>query len=165
VKANALAIALLALAGAAPAESPAINYMLQCQGCHRADGGETPGSVPPLAGLVARFLGVPGGREYLVRVPGSAQSPLADAELAELLNWIVQRFGPAEAAAGSAPFTEGEVARVRRPPLTHVGAVRRTLLEQLEADTGGKSAEAGGDGVAASGSEGAQAGISGRRNP
>ena len=46
----------------------------------------------------------------------------------------IETIGPAEAAAGSAPFTEEEVARVRRPPLTHVGAVRRTLLEQLQAD-------------------------------
>jgi mono/diheme cytochrome c family protein len=133
VKPLAFAIAVLvAAAGAARAESPALDYMLQCQGCHRADGGATPGSVPPLAGLVARFLDVPGGREYLVRVPGSSQSPLGDAELAELLNWIVHRFGPAQAAADSAPFTAEEVARVRRPPLTHVGDVRRALLEQME---------------------------------
>jgi mono/diheme cytochrome c family protein len=128
-----LAAALLAAPGAAGAESPAMNYLLQCQGCHRADGGETPGAVPPLAGLVARFTEVPGGREYLVRVPGSSQSPLDDSELAVLLNWIVQRFGPAEAAADCAPYTAEEVARVRRPPLTHVGATRLALLAQMEA--------------------------------
>jgi hypothetical protein len=127
----AFTIALLAVAAAVRAESPAINYMLQCQGCHLADGSGAPGSVPPLSDFVARFLAVPGGREYLVRVPGSAQSPLDDAELAELLNWIVHRFGPAETATGSAPFTTEEVARLRRPPLTHVGAVRRALLEQM----------------------------------
>jgi mono/diheme cytochrome c family protein len=110
--------------------------MLHCQGCHRADGGETPGSVPALADGVARFLTVPGGREYLVRVPGSSQSALDDAALAAVLNWIVGRFGPAEAAAAAAPFTAAEVARVRRPPLADVDRVRRELLRGLEARGG-----------------------------
>ena len=133
--ASILALALLgALGAAAPsrAESPEILYMLQCRGCHLADGGGTPGVVPPLAGHVGRFLTVPGGREFLVRVPGSAQSPLSDAELAEVLNWIVRRFGPAEVAKSFEPYTAEEVARVRRPPLIDVDSVRRALLEELE---------------------------------
>ncbi len=127
--------ALGALAATAPshAESPEILYMLQCRGCHLPDGGGTPGVVPPLAGHVGRFLTVPGGREFLVRVPGSAQSPLSDAELAEVLNWIVRRFGPAEVARSFEPYTAAEVARVRRPPLIDVDSVRRVLLEQIAA--------------------------------
>jgi cytochrome c553 len=126
-----LILVALASASAAAAEAPAVNYLLQCQGCHREDGAGTPGSVPALAGFVAEFLTVPGGREYLVRVPGSAQSPLSDAALAELLNWIVQRFGPEEAAARAAPFSEAEVARLRRPPLIDVEATRRALVERI----------------------------------
>ena len=116
------------------AESPEILYMLQCRGCHLPDGGGTPGVVPPLAGHVGRFLTVPGGREFLVRVPGSAQSPLSDAELAEVLNWIVRRFGPVEVARSFEPYTAAEVARVRRPPLTDVDSVRRALIEKIEAE-------------------------------
>lgn len=126
----AFSVALLA-AGTANAAPPELDYLLHCQGCHRADGGETVGSVPPLTNTVARFLAVPGGREYLVRVPGSAQSSLDDAELARLLNWIVQRFGPADAAAAAAPYTAEEVARVRKPPLVDVDGVRAALLAQL----------------------------------
>jgi mono/diheme cytochrome c family protein len=128
------ALLLVVLAAAAPArgETPHVNYMLQCQGCHLADGGGKPGAVPPLAGFVGRFLTVPGGREFLVRVPGSAQSPLSDAELAALLNWMVSRFGPAVVAADFTPFTAREVARVRRPPLTDVGSVRRELVGKME---------------------------------
>jgi mono/diheme cytochrome c family protein len=116
----------------AQAETPQVDYLLQCQGCHRADGGGTPGSVPAFAGAVGRFLEVPGGREYLVRVPGSAQSPLDDAELAALLNWIVTRFGPTDPDRGFTPFTAAEVTRVRRPPLTDVGRVRRELLALMD---------------------------------
>ena len=135
MRSTALAIVLLATAAAAPtahAGSPELDYMLHCQGCHRADGGETPGSVPPLIGLVARFLEVPGGREYLVRVPGSSQSPLDDAELAALLNWIVRRFGPAESAEAARPYSADEVAAMWRPPLTDVDAVREALLARME---------------------------------
>jgi len=106
--------------------------MLQCQGCHLADGSGKPGAVPALAGSVGRFLTVAGGREYLVRVPGSSQSPLSDAELAELLNWMVRRFGPPEVAADFKPYSAGEVARVRRPPLTDVESVRRELVRRME---------------------------------
>jgi len=110
--------------------------MLQCQGCHLADGSGTPGVVPPLAGSVGRFLRVPGGREYLVRVPGSSNSQLDDAALAAVLNWILERFAAEEVAGGFRPFTEEEVARVRRPPLTDVNAVRERLLRQLGARGG-----------------------------
>jgi mono/diheme cytochrome c family protein len=117
-------------ASAVSAEAPQILYMLQCQGCHLADGSGAPGSVPSLAGL-ERFLAVPGGREYLVRVPGSAQSPLSDAELAAVLNWMIREFGLPEVAADFAPYSAGEVAGVRHPPLTDVDDVRRDLLRRI----------------------------------
>jgi mono/diheme cytochrome c family protein len=129
---------LLALLGAAgthsalAAHDPGLDYMLQCQGCHGADGAGTPGAVPELRGSVGRFLRVPGGREYLIRVPGSAQSALGDAELAEVLNWIIRRFGPADVAAGFEPFAADEIARHRKQPLVDVEPVRRELLRQLE---------------------------------
>jgi len=107
--------------------------MLNCQGCHRADGGATGDEVPALRGTVAKFLSVPGGREYLIRVPGSAQSPLDDAELAAVLNWMIEQFGPAEVSASFTPFTAEEVARVRTPPLTDVEGVRSDLLSRMSA--------------------------------
>ena len=115
-------------AGAAHAGNPQVDYMLQCQGCHGAEGRGAPGTVPSFAG-VGRFLAVPGGREYLVRVPGSSQSALDDAGLAEVLNWLIRRFDPRDFA----PYTAEEVARVRRPPLDDVEAVRRELERRLAA--------------------------------
>jgi hypothetical protein len=105
--------------------------MLQCQGCHGADGSGAPGIVPDLRRQVGRFLQVPGGREYLVRVPGSARSPLGDAPLAEVLNWMLRRFGPADVLAGFVPYSAEEVARLRRTPLLEVQSVRRELLRRL----------------------------------
>ena len=124
---RAIALALCFSASAARAETPRVNYMLQCQGCHGAEGRGAPGTVPSLEG-VGRFLGVPGGREYLVRVPGSSQSALSDAELAEVLNWMVREFDPRDFV----PYGAEEVARVRRPPLDDVDGVRRELLRRIE---------------------------------
>jgi mono/diheme cytochrome c family protein len=122
------------LAGAVPARpDPAVDYMLQCQGCHRADGSGSPGAVPDLRGSLARFPAVAGGREYLVRVPGAALSPLSDQRLAALLDWMLREFGPAEAAAGLAPYRAEEVARWRAQPYLEVQAVRLELLRRIEA--------------------------------
>ncbi len=129
----ALALALLLAAASARGADPRVDYMLQCQGCHLADGSGSPGAVPDLRGSLARFLDVPGGREYLVRVPGAAQSSLSDARLAALLDWMVREFGPAEAAARLEPYRSEEVARWRAEPYPEVQTVRQELLRRIEA--------------------------------
>ena len=118
-------------AGAAEVSGPALDYALNCQGCHRADGAATGDSVPALAESVARFLGVPGGREYLVRVPGVAQAPLDDAATAGVLNWILGRFDREHLPADFVPYTAAEVGRLRGSPLTNVGRVRDELLQAI----------------------------------
>ncbi len=129
-----LGAALLAPAAPGQAESPAVNYLLHCRGCHGPEGRGSPGTVPPLAGLVARYTTLPEGRVYLARVPGAASAPISDPELAALLTWIVRRFGPAEAVARFEPYSAAEVAAPRRAPLVEVDAVRNRLLQQLGVD-------------------------------
>ena len=126
-----LALALLA-ARSAGAYAPSVEYALNCQGCHRADGAGTPGSVPPLAGSVARFLSVPGGRAYLVQVPGVAQAPLDDAALAAVVNWMLHRFDDAHVPADFVPYAADEIGRLRTTPLTDVEGARRRLLDEIE---------------------------------
>lgn len=134
------ATAALVLAAAAARADPATDWMLHCRGCHGAEGAGAGEAVPRLAGEVARFLAPPGGREFLVRVPGVAQSELDDARLAALLTWMVRRFGPADLATASAPFTADEVGRLRRRPLIDVAGARRALLDHAAAvDPGGAS--------------------------
>jgi len=130
-RAAAVALAALGLGASAGAESPDVLYMLHCQGCHLPDGSGSPGHVPALAGSLARFLSVPGGRAFLVRVPGSASSPLSDAELAAVLNWMVARFGPPADAARATPYAADEVGRLRVAPLADVAAVRRDLVARM----------------------------------
>jgi mono/diheme cytochrome c family protein len=128
----AAALAGLASAAAAAAdESPRVLYLLHCQGCHLADGSGRPGEVPALAGSLGRFLAVEGGRAYLVQVPGSAHSPLSDAELASVLNWMLATFGPESAARALRPYDADEVAGYRATPLVDVAAARAELLRRI----------------------------------
>lgn len=127
----AAALATQALAAA----DPRIDYTLFCMGCHGAEARGVPGKVPPLAGAVARFMRTPEGRDYMLRVPGAANSALSDAQLTAVLNWLAER----DAAAGEAavaPFTLAEVTRVRRTPLADVPGTRRAVIRGLTAAGG-----------------------------
>ena len=126
-----LAAAALLLTHARAGADPAADYALHCRGCHGPDGASPAGGAPSFRGEVAKFLRVPGGREYLVRVPGTAQSELDDTRTAALLNWLVREFSPAEVPVDFVPFTAAEVARHRHAPLTDVDAVRRELVRQF----------------------------------
>ncbi len=116
---------------AAGSYSARTNYMLMCQGCHLADGAGTPEKVPALKDEVGRFLQVAGGREYLIQVPGTSQSPLTDQEVALVLNWILDNFSSAELPADFKPYTTAEVARFRYEPLANASEVRAGLLDKL----------------------------------
>ncbi|HEX4241993.1 MAG TPA: cytochrome c [Steroidobacteraceae bacterium] len=119
---------LVAGAGAACAASASGDFLLNCQGCHKADGSGQPGYVPDFRGFVSRFLAIPDGRAYLGRVPGTAQSFLDDESRAAVLNWIVATFDPADVPADFAPYTAGEMATYRRTPLSQAGAERDRLV-------------------------------------
>jgi len=105
-----------------------VDYILKCQGCHRVDGGGDTTSNPPMKNVVARFLAVPGGREFLARVPGVATVDLDDVRLANLLNWTLYTFDPAHMPADFRPYTAHEIARLRRHPLRLERAPERARL-------------------------------------
>ena len=111
--------------------SPQINYILHCQGCHLTDGAGTAGKVPALKNEVGKFLNVNGGRDYLIQVPGTSQSPMTDSEVAEVLNWILENFDAAHIPDDFVPFTTQEVSAVRLEPLTDVAVVRENLLAKI----------------------------------
>jgi hypothetical protein len=110
-----------------------LNYTLHCMGCHKPDGSGHGKFVPSMRGQLGRFLQAPGGREYLVRVPGTAQSLLSSLETAEMLNWALREFDPQHLPADFAPYTEDEVARLRKQPLSAPSAERERLLEAIRA--------------------------------
>lgn len=112
-----LAAAQVAWPGVSHPARARVDYMLKCQGCHQPGGGGNAANTPPLTGQVARFLSVPGGREFLARVPGVATTDLDDQHLAELLNWTLFRFDPGNIPADFKPYTATEIGSLRKNPL------------------------------------------------
>lgn len=110
-----------------------VDYIIKCQGCHRPDGSGDNHSNPPMNGFVAKFLDVPGGREFLARVPGVATAALDDRRLTDLLNWTLYRFDAADVPADFHPYTVEEVARLRKQPLRLERAtLRAELVAKIE---------------------------------
>ena len=112
----------------AVAFEPSVNYQLQCMGCHTPDGSGAAGRVPSIRSTLLPFSAVAAGRQFLVQVPGASQSTLSDAELADLLNWMIENLSNEPRAVVFKRFTGAEVANYRGKPLVEVGATRERLL-------------------------------------
>jgi hypothetical protein len=91
-----------------------------------------PGKIPPLAGALARYMRLPAGRDYVLRVPGAANSVLSDERLAAVLNWLATTYAPAGETPPAA-FSLEEVTRIRHTPLADVQATRREVVRALSA--------------------------------
>ena len=87
-----LSLAIVLFSTSLFAASPRINYLLYCSGCHRPAGEGNPPNVPTLHDELGRMMSIEQMRGYLARVPGSAHAPITNAELAEVLNWILEEF-------------------------------------------------------------------------
>jgi mono/diheme cytochrome c family protein len=100
------------------------DYILNCAGCHRMDGTGSR-TVPSLLAM-RELRGKAGAREYWVQVPGAAQAPLSDQRLADLMNWLLERF------AGERPkpaYSPEEVKRLRKEPLRDPVAKREKIRQ------------------------------------
>ena len=121
-----LTLISLALLSAIAAADPRSHYMIHCMGCHLNDGRGLPPEVPAFDHKLAILAASDKGREYLVRVPGASQSPIDDAALAGVLNWILREY------AGEPDyklFQESEISRYRNKPLTNPARLRDELLD------------------------------------
>jgi len=127
-----LALALaLGLAPAARAYQPRVNYQLQCMGCHHADGAGDEGRVPSVRRTLVPFSALAEGRDFVLRVPGVAQAPLADAEIAALLNWMARNLSDVPVPPDFVDYTADEVGRARHRPLASVREARGLLLGRI----------------------------------
>lgn len=95
-------------------------------GCHTPDGRGEPGRVPSVRDTLVPLASKPEGRRFLIQVPGSAQSRLSDADLAEVLNWMVTNLSAVPRPVQK--FTAAEVATFRHKPLVAVKEERRRLI-------------------------------------
>ena len=104
------------------------NYMLNCMGCHLADGSGAAGKVPSMRDSLPVLSRSSAGRRYLVQVPGASESALSDLELAQVLSWMVRNLSARTVPSDFRDFTAAEVAGYRRAPLVNVRETRAQLL-------------------------------------
>ena len=128
----AVAAMTLAISVVVRADPPGELYMLNCWGCHRPNGEGIPGTAPPLRGAVD-FLRVPGGREYLISVPGVALSSLSNEQAAAVMNWILKSFSKDRVPAGFKPYTAIEIAKVRTTHMLDIKKARAELVTEMVA--------------------------------
>jgi len=129
---GARAQALLYAADSAKLNRAQYDWIMHCQGCHGTEAQGTPGGAPKLAGHVALFLHSNEGRQYLGRVPGVAFVNLPDAEVAELLTWIVQHFDATHVPKTFTPYSAQEIHALRGDPLiSRAYLERQKLLKSL----------------------------------
>ena len=115
-----------------PAHGPRALYVLHCAGCHGLDGrGSTSARVPDMR-QVGRFLRVPGGRQFLIQVPGVMGSGLDDAQVAQVSNWVLTVLAADSVPPQHRPYDAEEVGRLRRQVMVDVGAVRADLARQAQ---------------------------------
>ena len=108
------------------------NYILNCQGCHLPDGSGSKGNVPKMNDFVGYFLHVPGGREFIVQVPGAASAPISDRELADVMNWMLLNFSRNELPDPFVPYDAEEIGKLREEPLIDILRRREGLLTQIK---------------------------------
>ena len=127
--------------GGVASASPGQDYMLYCMGCHGAQAQGVPGTIPPLAHALGRYMRSPLGRDYVLRVPGAANSVLSDAQLAAVLNWIAAQFDASDLSSEVPWFTTEEVTRSRHTPLADVLSTRREVVRALAASGAAPAAD------------------------
>jgi mono/diheme cytochrome c family protein len=129
-----LAVALAVLSAPAAARNDAAaarNFLMHCAGCHHADGHGLPQNGIPDLALSGPLAGSAEGRRFLIQVPGVAQSRLGDGELADMLNWLLDRFSRAGLPAGFQPYDAGEIVRARAEPVHDPVARRAAIVTRL----------------------------------
>ena len=111
-------------ASSTAAADPEFDYLLHCGGCHLEDGAGDPPLVPDLRASLGTLSKTPEGRAYMAQVPGSAQAPLNDLELASVLNWMLERY----VSGTREPFSPAEIAGYRGVTLMDPVKRRAQLL-------------------------------------
>lgn len=106
------------------------SYVLHCAGCHGVDGAGLPQSYVPGLQRLGDFLRLPGGRDFVIKVPGVMGSGLDDAQVAEVANWVFDTIAKDSVPTNHTPYDKSEIARARALPLVDVAAERTRLQER-----------------------------------
>ena len=125
------------LKGVSDPQRAEFNWVMHCQGCHGVDARGSEGGAPAMPDVIARFLQLSAGRDFLGQVPGVAFVPLPTHEVAELLNWLLQTFDGDNLPESFQPYNRDEVMQLRnRPLVSGTAAQREMILRQIKINSG-----------------------------
>jgi hypothetical protein len=99
-------------------------------GCHAMNGQGMPPEVPAFDSILGDIVGKPGGRAYLIQVPGASQSHLSDERLADVLTWLLRQYVSEDLPSDFQDISTLEVNQFRPVTLTNPDLARINLLSQ-----------------------------------
>lgn len=130
--AKSMLMAVLLALAAPLCASPQTDFLLHCSGCHGQTGaGSPPGGIPDFRGYVSSFMLSPEGRQYVLQVPGVTSAGLSDQGIADVLNYVMERWGLPQHLKQAPLFTKEEVARRAENSIADVVPLRRQVSAQL----------------------------------
>jgi cytochrome c553 len=112
---------------------PRSDYLMHCAGCHLPDARGVPPYVPSLAGPLGRLAASAEGRDYIARVPGAAQAPISDEQLAAVFNWLLSEYNRDTLPRNFEPLRGTEIASSRARVLADPLKLRRELWPDADA--------------------------------
>jgi mono/diheme cytochrome c family protein len=108
------------------------HYILNCAGCHGFDGsGSETNGIPDLRHSIGHYLRIKEGREYLIQVPGVANSPLTDKETVQVVAWMLKAFSANEMPLDAKPYSKEEVQQYRATVPADIPAMRERVIKTL----------------------------------
>jgi hypothetical protein len=119
---------LMCLLSMSTGASPKSDYMIHCMGCHAMDGNGLPPEVPAFDSTLGDIVGKPGGRAYLIQVPGASQSPIDDERLAKVLSWLLHQYVEDDLPQNFRDISTLEVSQFRSVTLKNPALDRARLL-------------------------------------
>jgi hypothetical protein len=108
--------------------SPKSDYMIHCMGCHLLNGKGLPPDVPAFDSTLGDIVGKPGGRAYLIQVPGASQSHIDDERLAKVLSWLLHQYVGDDLPEDFQDISTLEVNQFRSVTLKNPALARTHLL-------------------------------------
>lgn len=158
---RAIAVLLLVALSRTAGASGSSLFSANCATCHQLSGEGVPGVYPPVKESVGSYVRVPAGRAYLAHVVSfgmtgviSSQGKtysgfmqpwpqLSDADVADVLNYILLDLNGALLPKGFASFTPEEVKALRAKHLTlaEVRTEREALMKTLTANSAAEEAQ------------------------
>ena len=126
---STLAFLLLGAQTAFPGSTTAEkNYVLHCSGCHGMQGrGSISGRIPDFVDSLSKIASTPDGVAYIAMVPGVKNAGLSAADTADVLNYVLDRFG------GAMPvpvrFDQSRIQSIWSLPTTDITVLRNKICQ------------------------------------